>query len=106
VNTIIDSVQQEDPKRANPVRVERAHIYVHIKRTSRKSIRAMLNREETNWAADGKGLYVSNGVHGGTLSHVDLQAHAHVLWENYGDCPRERVAILRSRVRQVAATCG
>ena len=36
------------------------------------------------WAADGKGLYVSNGVHGGTLSHVDLQGRAHVLWENYG----------------------
>jgi len=26
VNTIIDSVQQEDPKRASPVRVERAYI--------------------------------------------------------------------------------
>ena len=36
------------------------------------------------WAADGKGLYISNGVHGGTLSHVDLQGHADVLWENYG----------------------
>ena len=36
------------------------------------------------WAADGKGLYVSNGIHGGTLSHVDLQGHAHVLWENHG----------------------
>ena len=30
------------------------------------------------WAADGKGLYVSNG---GTLSHMDLQGHVHVLWE-------------------------
>ena len=26
MNTIIDSVQQEDPKRASPVRVERAYI--------------------------------------------------------------------------------
>jgi serine/threonine protein kinase len=36
------------------------------------------------WAADGKGLYVSNGLSGGTLSHVDLQGHAHVLWESHG----------------------
>jgi hypothetical protein len=32
VNTIIGSVQQKDPKRASPVRVERAYIY----RTGRK----------------------------------------------------------------------
>jgi hypothetical protein len=31
VNTIIDSVQQEDPKRASPVRVERAYIRAYIK---------------------------------------------------------------------------
>lgn len=36
------------------------------------------------WAADGKGLYVSNGLNGGTLSHVDLQGHAHVLWKSQG----------------------
>jgi eukaryotic-like serine/threonine-protein kinase len=36
------------------------------------------------WAADGKGLYVSNGVHGGTLSYIDLHGRAHVLWGNYG----------------------
>jgi hypothetical protein len=29
VNTIIDSVQQEDPKRASPVRVERAYIRIY-----------------------------------------------------------------------------
>jgi hypothetical protein len=28
VNTIIDSVQQEDPKRASPVRLERAYIHL------------------------------------------------------------------------------
>ncbi|MFZ0797299.1 MAG: protein kinase [Terriglobales bacterium] len=39
------------------------------------------------WAADGKGLYVSNGLNGGTLSHVDLQGHAHVLWESHGGVP-------------------
>jgi len=31
VNTIIDSVQQEDPKRASPVRVERAYIRAYIR---------------------------------------------------------------------------
>ncbi len=38
-----------------------------------------------NWAADGKGLFVSNGVHGGAvLLHVDLQGNARVLWKNDG----------------------
>jgi hypothetical protein len=31
VNTIIDSVQQEDPKEASPVRVERAYIRAYMK---------------------------------------------------------------------------
>jgi len=39
------------------------------------------------WAADGKGLYVSNGISGGTLSHVDLQGHARLLWESHGGVP-------------------
>ena len=29
MNTIIDSVQKEEPKRASPVRVERAYIRIH-----------------------------------------------------------------------------
>jgi hypothetical protein len=42
-------------------------------------------RGDYYWAADGKGLYVSNGVKGGmALLHVDLQGHTHVLLENYG----------------------
>jgi serine/threonine protein kinase len=43
------------------------------------------NLESLEWAADGKGFFISNGVHGGTvLLHVDLQGNAHVLWKNQG----------------------
>jgi Tol biopolymer transport system component len=38
-----------------------------------------------DWAADGKGFFISNGIHGGAvLLHVDLQGNAHVLWKNQG----------------------
>jgi serine/threonine protein kinase/Tol biopolymer transport system component len=38
-----------------------------------------------NWAADGKGLFVSSLVPGGSaLLHVDLLGQAHVLWEKKG----------------------
>ena len=39
-----------------------------------------------DWAADGKGLFVADGVLGGTgveVRYVDLQGNAHVLWENH-----------------------
>jgi hypothetical protein len=43
------------------------------------------NLESLYWAADGKGFFISNGVHGGeVLLHVDLQGNAHVLWKNQG----------------------
>ena len=37
------------------------------------------------WAADGKGLYVTDTVKGGSvLSYLDLHGKTHVLWENRG----------------------
>jgi hypothetical protein len=37
------------------------------------------------WAADGKGLYVTDTVKGGSvLSYLDLHGNTHVLWENRG----------------------
>jgi eukaryotic-like serine/threonine-protein kinase len=43
------------------------------------------NLESLDWAADGKGVFISNGVHGGeVLLHLDLQGNAHVLWRNQG----------------------
>jgi len=37
------------------------------------------------WAADGKGLYVTDTVRGGSvLSYLDLHGNTHVLWENLG----------------------
>jgi len=38
------------------------------------------NLESLNWAADGQGFFISNGVHGGgVLLHVDLRGNANVL---------------------------
>jgi DNA-binding winged helix-turn-helix (wHTH) protein/Tol biopolymer transport system component len=38
------------------------------------------NFESLNWAADGQGFFISNGVHGGgVLLHVDWQGNTHVL---------------------------
>ncbi len=37
------------------------------------------------WAADGKGFFVTAGIHNGReILHVDLQGNAHTLWENTG----------------------
>ena len=41
------------------------------------------NLESLDWAADGKGFFIADGVHGGmVLLHVDLQGNAHIL-QNY-----------------------
>jgi serine/threonine protein kinase len=38
-----------------------------------------------DWTADGKGLFVSTSITGGTaLLHVDLQGNTHLLWEQKG----------------------
>jgi Tol biopolymer transport system component len=38
-----------------------------------------------NWAADGKGLFVTSGIpQGAVLLHVDLQGNAQVLWKVQG----------------------
>jgi eukaryotic-like serine/threonine-protein kinase len=38
-----------------------------------------------NWASDGKGLYVANAAHGGSvLLYVDLKGDTRSLWENHG----------------------
>jgi Tol biopolymer transport system component len=44
------------------------------------------NLQWMNWAADGKGLFVTDRLPGGTAAvrYVDLQGNAHVLWENGG----------------------
>ena len=39
-----------------------------------------------DWAADGKGLFVSRATErGSALMHVDLRGKTHVLWEQAGD---------------------
>jgi dipeptidyl aminopeptidase/acylaminoacyl peptidase len=41
--------------------------------------------QSVNWAADGKGFFVSSAANGGSaMLHVDLQGNAHVLWEQRG----------------------
>jgi Tol biopolymer transport system component len=41
-----------------------------------------------SWAADGKGLYVANGVHGeSALLYVDLEGNTRALWQNHGGNP-------------------
>jgi serine/threonine protein kinase len=43
------------------------------------------NLESLVWAPDGKGFFISNGVHGGAaFLHVDLQGNAQILWTNQG----------------------
>jgi len=43
------------------------------------------NLASLDWAADGKGFFISNGVHGGAvLLFVDLLGNAHILWKNQG----------------------
>jgi len=41
--------------------------------------------EDIEWAANGKALFISHGVPGGSvLLQVDLQGNAHVLWQQHG----------------------
>ena len=48
-------------------------------------VKGWSNLQFLNWAADGKGLFVSAGVRNGKeLLHVDLQGNAHALWEDSG----------------------
>jgi serine/threonine protein kinase len=43
------------------------------------------NMQQFFWAADGKGLYVTDTVKGGSvLSHLDLHGNTQLLWENPG----------------------
>jgi Tol biopolymer transport system component len=46
-------------------------------------VEGLNNLLSLNWAADGKGLFASNGTKGGTvLLHVNLQGNTKVLWMN------------------------
>ena len=48
-------------------------------------VKGWRNLLSLNWATDGKGLFVADGVQGGAvLLHVDLQGNARVLWKNHG----------------------
>jgi Tol biopolymer transport system component len=48
-------------------------------------VKGWSNLLSLNWATDGKGLFVADGVQGGAvLLHVDLQGNARVLWKNHG----------------------
>jgi hypothetical protein len=43
------------------------------------------NFQSVNWAADGKGLFVSSATKSGSaLLHVNLRGNAHMLWEQKG----------------------
>jgi hypothetical protein len=47
--------------------------------------RELSDRQIMFWAADGKGLFVTNGIRGGLgLFHVDMQGHTTFLWKNNG----------------------
>lgn len=48
-------------------------------------VKGWTNLLSVNWAAGGKGLYVSSGTRGArVLLHVDLLGNAHALWKNVG----------------------
>ncbi len=48
-------------------------------------VKGWSNLESLNWAADGKGLFVTAGIRNGKeLLHVDLKGNAHALWEDTG----------------------
>jgi Tol biopolymer transport system component len=48
-------------------------------------VKGWSNLLSVNWAADGKGLFVSSGIRGArVLLHVDLRGNAHPLWKNQG----------------------
>ena len=48
-------------------------------------VKGWSNLLSLNWATDGNGLFVADGVQGGAvLLHVDLQGNARVLWKNHG----------------------
>jgi hypothetical protein len=47
--------------------------------------RSLHSKGYLNWAADGKGFFITNGIKGGSeLTHVDLHGNAKVLWKNMG----------------------
>jgi len=49
------------------------------------STKELRDRQILFWAADGKGMFVTNGVKGGTgLFHLDLEGHATLMWKNNG----------------------
>jgi serine/threonine protein kinase len=58
---------------------------LHSHATQTIHVKDWNNLESLDWTADGKGFFISSGVHGGmVLLHVDLQGYAHVLWKNQG----------------------
>jgi eukaryotic-like serine/threonine-protein kinase len=49
------------------------------------TVKGWSHLENVDWAADGKGLFVSSPIRRGyALLHVDLQGNAQVLWEQQG----------------------
>ena len=49
------------------------------------SVRELHNKQFLNWAAGGRGFFVTNGVKGGSeLVHVDQQGNSKVMWTNHG----------------------
>jgi len=48
-------------------------------------VKGTMNYQYVNWSADGKGLFVTHGVKGGSeLVHMDLQGNMNALWTNNG----------------------
>jgi serine/threonine protein kinase len=77
-----------DGTRIAAIRTPRGPIYIFSLRgqvPQQIQVKGWGNLLSLNWAADGKGLFVSSGVHGGAvLLHVDLQGNVRVLWKNDG----------------------
>ena len=49
------------------------------------NVKGWSNLVDLDWAANGKALFISYGVNGGTaLLNVDLQGNANVLWQEHG----------------------
>jgi serine/threonine protein kinase len=63
---------------------------IHVLSWSDRQVREILvkgwkNLQSLNWAADGKGMFVSSLRAGSsTLLHLDLQGNSHLLWEQKG----------------------
>jgi eukaryotic-like serine/threonine-protein kinase len=83
-----DTALSPDGTRIAATRTPEGPIYIlslQGRATEEVRVKGWSNILSVNWAANGKGLFVSSGTRQGrTLLHVDFQGNAHPLWQNTG----------------------